>query len=167
MPVALLFGTLVTVMVQSSSITTSIAVPLVGAGLVTVTQVFPFVLGANIGTTVTALLAALILASGGESTGAAALQVAFAHLTFNVCGVLLVLPLKQLRAVPIRLATTLGKLVVKNRAYAFIYVGLVFFLLPLTIIWATRSLNHADPPSTDRIEVVVETPRASFEHPNP
>ena len=137
-PLALLFGTLVTIMVQSSSITTSITVPLVGAGIVTVAQIFPFVLGANIGTTVTALLAALVLSSQGEAAGAAALQVALAHLTFNMCGVLLVLPIKKLRNVPIWLAEHLGKLVVKNRAYAFVYVGLVFFITPLLIIFFTR-----------------------------
>ncbi len=140
-PIALLFGTLVTIMVQSSSITTSITVPLVGAGIVTVAQIFPFVLGANIGTTVTALLAALVLAGDGESAGYAALQVAFAHLIFNACGVLLVLPLRQLRRVPVWLANSLGKLVVKNRAYAFVYVGFVFFIIPLIIIFATRGLG--------------------------
>ena len=55
---AIFFGVLITVMVQSSSITTSVMVPLVGAGIVTVHQIFPFVLGANIGTTITSILAA-------------------------------------------------------------------------------------------------------------
>jgi len=140
---ALLFGTLVTIMVQSSSITTSITVPLVGAGVVSVAQIFPFVLGANIGTTVTALLAALVLSSQGGSAGEAALQVAFAHLTFNICGVLLVLPIKRLRNIPVWLATSLGKLVVKNRAYAFVYVALVFFIIPLAIILATRGFDRS------------------------
>ncbi len=155
-PIALLFGTLVTVMVQSSSITTSITVPLVGAGIVTIRQIFPFVLGANIGTTVTALLAAMVLASDGGATGHAALHVAFAHLTFNVCGVLLVLPLKQLRAVPVWLATSLGRLVIRNRVYAFAYIALVFFVIPLAIIFATR--NYTTPfedPSTPVEQVVL------------
>ena len=138
-PVALIFGVLVTIMVQSSSITTSIAVPLVGAGIVTVTQVFPFVLGANIGTTITALLAALVLASHGTIEGLAALQVALAHLTFNVSGVLLILPFRRLRQFPVWLAHSMGKIVVRNRAYAFLYVGAVFFVLPLAIIFLTRS----------------------------
>ncbi len=158
-PVALLFGTLVTIMVQSSSITTSITVPLVGAGIVSVTQIFPFVLGANIGTTVTALLAALVL-SGDSPTGHAALQVAFAHLTFNMCGVLIVLPLKKLRQVPIWLATSLGKLVVRNRTYAFAYIGLIFFAIPLIIIFATRSFSPdtAAPPPAEQLESVREAP---------
>ena len=140
-PLALLFGVLVTIMVQSSSITTSITVPLVGAGIVTVARIFPFVLGANIGTTVTALLAALVLAGGGDAEGMAALQVAFAHLCFNIGGVLLVLPVRQLRQIPIWMAENLGSLVAKNRAYAFGYIAAIFFLLPLLVIFATRNLD--------------------------
>ena len=140
-PIALAFGTLVTIMVQSSSITTSITVPLVGAGIVTVSQIFPFVLGANIGTTITALLAALVLASGGDTLGIAALQVALAHLIFNCCGVLTFLPIKKLRRIPITMAEHLGTLVVKNRAWAAVYLGCVFFVIPLLVILFTRNLN--------------------------
>ena len=53
------FGVLITIMVQSSSITTSLVVPLAGAGVLSLRQIFPFTLGANIGTTVTALMASL------------------------------------------------------------------------------------------------------------
>ena len=139
-PVALAFGTLVTIMVQSSSITTSITVPLVGAGIVTVSQIFPFVLGANIGTTITALLAALVLSSGGNTLGIAALQVALAHLIFNCCGVLVFLP-QKLRRIPIMMAEYLGVLVVKNRAWAAVYLGCIFFVIPIAIIFLTRNLN--------------------------
>ena len=140
-PIALVFGTLVTIMVQSSSITTSITVPLVGAGIVTVSQIFPFVLGANIGTTVTALLASLVLASGGNVLGAAALQVALAHLVFNCCGVITFLPFRMMRRIPVRMSEYLGLLVVKNRAWAFGYVACIFFLVPLIIILLTRNLG--------------------------
>ena len=140
-PVALAFGTLVTIMVQSSSITTSITVPLVGAGIVTVSQIFPFVLGANVGTTITALLAALVLSSGGDTLGIAALQVALAHLIFNCCGVLAFLPIKRLRRIPIMMAEHLGSLVVRNRAWAAVYLGCIFFVIPLAIILLTRNLS--------------------------
>ncbi len=140
-PIALAFGTLVTIMVQSSSITTSITVPLVGAGIVTVAQIFPFVLGANIGTTITALLAALVLASGGDTLGIAALQVALAHLIFNCCGVLAFLPIQRLRKIPILMAEHLGTLVVKNRAWAAVYLGCIFFVIPLLVILFTRNLG--------------------------
>lgn len=158
-PLALLFGTLVTIMVQSSSITTAITVPLVGAGIVTVSQIFPFVLGANIGTTVTALLAALVLAGSGDAAGLAALQVAFAHLCFNLCGVLLILPIKQLRRIPIWIAERVGTLVVVNRAYAFGYIAVIFFLLPILIIFATRNIETSfyEPASIEEIMPAAET----------
>jgi sodium-dependent phosphate cotransporter len=140
-PIALAFGMLVTIMVQSSSITTSITVPLVGAGIVTVSQIFPFVLGANIGTTVTALLASLVLAGGDIVLGAAALQVALAHLVFNCCGVITFLPFRAARRIPVRMSEFLGVLVVRNRIWAFGYVTCIFFLVPLVIILLTRGLG--------------------------
>jgi sodium-dependent phosphate cotransporter len=127
-PVALLFGILLTIMVQSSSITTSMIVPLIGAGILTLEQVFPFTLGANIGTTVTAMLASL--ATGNI----AAVNVAFAHLLFNITGIGLIYPLKIIRNIPIRMARGLAELTSKSRVYAFIYLGLVFYLLPLLLI---------------------------------
>jgi solute carrier family 34 (sodium-dependent phosphate cotransporter) len=146
-PVALLFGVLVTFFVQSSSITTSIIVPLVAAGIVSVPQIYPFVLGANVGTTVTAMLAALVLAGGGELAGIAALKVAFAHLVFNVYGIALFLPIKFLRNIPIKLSILLGNLAVKNRLYALGYVLTVFFVIPLLTIVGTRNLQFSyDPP---------------------
>lgn len=162
---ALFFGIVVTIMVQSSSITTSVVVPLVGAGIVTVAQVFPFVLGANIGTTITALLAALVLAAGGGAFGEATLQVAFAHLCFNVFGIALVWPIRAVRNVPVRLAEMLGTLSIKNRGYAFGYVALVFFVLPVLVILATRGLdtsfyqvNTADPVDTTAVEAPPPEP---------
>jgi sodium-dependent phosphate cotransporter len=138
---AFLFGILITVMVQSSSITTSVMVPMVGAGIVTVAQIYPFVLGANIGTTITAILAALVLAGGGGPGGEAALTVAFAHLTFNVLGIAILWPIPFLRRIPIWLSEKLGQLAVKNRGYAFGYIAVVFFVLPVLIILATRGLD--------------------------
>ena len=151
--VSLLFGVAITVLVQSSSITTSLTVPLVGAGIVTVAQIYPFVLGANIGTTITAILAALVLASTGTLAGIAALKVAFAHLFFNVFGILLFLPIPAMRRIPIRLAEKLGDLSVKNRGYAIGYVLTVFFAVPLVTILATRNLSiDYEPPLPDALE---------------
>lgn len=161
---AFAFGILITIMVQSSSITTSVMVPMVGAGIVTVAQIFPFVLGANIGTTITAMLAAFVLAAGGGPTAEAAMTVAFAHLTFNVLGVLLLWPIPAVRHLPIWLAEKLGEYAVKNRAYAFGYIALVFFVLPILIILATRNLDtsfYGDAPPdgpSDAIELVDPPP---------
>ena len=68
--------------VQSSSITTSVLTPLVGLGVIQLEQMFPLTLGANIGTTVTGLLAAMVTDS------VEALQVALAHLFFNIFGIM-------------------------------------------------------------------------------
>jgi sodium-dependent phosphate cotransporter len=153
--VSLGFGILITFLVQSSSITTSITVPLVGAGILTVTQIFPFVVGANIGTTMTAIVAALVLASGGTATGIAALKVAFAHLFFNLYGTILFVPVRPLRNIPIQLAHKLGDLAVKNRIYAFGYVLGTFFLLPLVTILATRNVEFDyQPPRPDALDDV-------------
>ena len=86
---ALGLGLLLTALVQSSSVTISLAVPLAGAGIITNRHVFPYALGANVGTTVTALLAAL---AGGNPAG---LAIAFAHLVFNILGIGVWYPLKR------------------------------------------------------------------------
>ena len=130
--VAMLFGVVMTVLVQSSSITTSMIVPLIGAGIITLEQVFPFTLGANLGTTVTAMLAAL--ATGNI----AAVTVAFAHLFFNLIGIALVYPLPPIRKIPLRLARALAELTSRSRLYAVSYVALVFYIFPLLLIFLWR-----------------------------
>jgi sodium-dependent phosphate cotransporter len=118
-----------TVLVQSSSITTSLAVPLAGAGILTLRQIFPYTLGANVGTTITAMLAALVT---GEE---AAVTVAFAHVLFNIFGIFIIWPI---RGVPIYLAETLAQWSLKSRLLPFAYVGVVFFGIPLTLIYFVR-----------------------------
>ncbi|MGB1271224.1 MAG: Na/Pi symporter, partial [Endozoicomonas sp.] len=125
-------GAAMTVMVQSSSTTTSLMVPMVGNGLFTVRQMYPLTLGANIGTTITALLAATAI------TGAAALPaltIALVHFFFNVSAVVLIYGIKWLRETPLFMADTLSDLAVKNRMYAFGYLILAFFILPSIIIY--------------------------------
>jgi len=129
---AMLFGVAMTVLVQSSSITTSMVVPLIGAGILTLEQVFPFTLGANVGTTVTAMLASL--ATGNI----AAVTVAFAHLFFNLIGIGVVYPIPAIRRIPIALARALAKLTSRNRAYAILYIGFVFYLFPLALLFIWR-----------------------------
>jgi sodium-dependent phosphate cotransporter len=122
---ALFLGLICTVLVQSSSITTSLAVPLVGAGILTLRQIFPFTLGANIGTTVTAMLAALVTASE------AAVTVAFAHLFFNIFGILIIW---NFRAIPIYLAELLAEWSVRSKLIPLLYIVVVFFLIPIFLI---------------------------------
>jgi sodium-dependent phosphate cotransporter len=126
---AFLIGLVVTSIVQSSSVTTSLITPLVGAGILTVYKIFPYVVGANIGTTVTAILASLVTGN------ILAIQVAFAHLVFNIIGTAIWLPA---RIVPITLAKTLGKIASYNRFIAIAYIIVVFYLLPITIFIITK-----------------------------
>ncbi len=119
----LLLGAMLTAVIQSSSVTTSLIVPLAAAGVLRLTQLFPYVLGANIGTTVTALIAA--------AANPAGLAVAFAHLLFNLIGTCIFLPL---RFIPIRMADWFARLVAVRRGLAIVYIVVVFFLLPILCI---------------------------------
>ena len=67
----------------------------------------------------------------------AAVTVAFAHLFFNISGIALVYPVKVIRHIPLRMARTLASLTSRSRIYAFLYVALVFYLVPvlLIVIW--------------------------------
>ncbi|MCC7431765.1 Na/Pi symporter [bacterium] len=128
---AMFFGVVLTVAVQSSSVTTSLIVPLAGAGILTLVQVYPFTLGANIGTTVTAIIAAAATTGNKEI----ALTIAFAHLLFNVFGISAIWPIPFIRKLPIIFATNFSELVSEKKYLAFVYVLLVFFLIPLSLIF--------------------------------
>lgn len=124
-------GALMTVLVQSSSTTTSLLVPLAGTGVFSLRQVYPFTLGANIGTCITALLAATAV-SGGNAIFA--LQVALVHLVYNSLAVLVIYGTPFLRELPIKAAEKLAEATVKNKVYALVYIGVVFFLIPFVLI---------------------------------
>lgn len=126
---AMLVGAGMTFIVQSSSIFTSAITPLVGIGVISLERAYPLTLGSNIGTTTTAILAAM--ASPGE-TLANSLQIALCHFFFNIMGIILWYPIPALR-VPIRLARGLGNRTAKYRWFAGVYLILCFFILPLTI----------------------------------
>ena len=132
--VSLLTGFISTTAVQSSSVTSSLMVPLVATSKVTLERAFPFLMGTNIGTTTTALMAAAFMDS---SIATAALACAFAHLLFNLFGVFILFPIKQIRKIPIALAEGLGDLTMKNRLYGVGYVVIVFFILPFILITLT------------------------------
>ena len=127
------FGLVLTFLVQSSSVTTSLVIPLVGAGVLSVRKVFPYMLGSNVGTTATGLFAAAVAISGGEEAALAGLTIALCHTLFNVLGILIVYPFKPIREIPIRMAEFVGELAFKNRLYAIAYVLGLFYLLPLAL----------------------------------
>lgn len=128
-------GSLITLLVQSSSTTTSLIVPLAGTGIFTLKQVYPFTLGSNIGTTITALLAATAISG---PTAGVALQIALVHLLFNVTAIVLIYVLPFLRPIPPYLAEKLATLAQKNKLYVVAYVVGVFFVIPLILIGVSQ-----------------------------
>ncbi|MBL4903859.1 MAG: Na/Pi symporter [Desulfocapsa sp.] len=124
-------GTLITTLVQSSSTTTSLIVPLAGTGIFTLRQVYPFTLGANIGTCITALLAATAITGPNAIF---ALQIALIHFMYNLIGVIVIYGIPFLREMPIWAAEKLADATVKNKVYAVAYIGSVFFVVPGLLI---------------------------------
>ena len=123
----LALGILMTATVQSSSVTTSLIIPLAGAGVISIRQIFPYTLGANIGTTITAILAAL------ATQNHVAVTVAFSHLCFNIFGILIFYPLKF---IPIWLAEYIGEKATSSKKNLLTFVGvyLMLYIIPLVII---------------------------------
>lgn len=127
----LVIGIGITALIQSSSITTSILIPLLGAGVITLEHAFPITVGANIGTTVTAILASL----AGNQAG---LTIAFVHLVFNLSGTILFFVIAPMRRIPIFMARKMSSYAVRNKKIVFIYLGLVFFIIPLLGVFLTK-----------------------------
>ncbi|MDJ0523222.1 MAG: Na/Pi symporter [Planctomycetota bacterium] len=121
---AMAIGAILTALVQSSSITTSLLVPMIGAGVLSLEAAFPITLGANLGTTVTGLLAAL-------SAGPAGLTIALVHLLFNLTGIAFLYPLRWTRHWPIRCAEALAARAAENRLWVVAYIVGVFVVMPL------------------------------------
>jgi sodium-dependent phosphate cotransporter len=126
-----IYGVFFTAAVQSSTVTTSLVVPLVATKKVTLKKAFPFIVGANIGTTITAALAAIYKSE-------AAIALAIAHFLFNTIGAIIILSFPQLRILPVRLAIYMGKKSVKSRFLGFAYILLTFFIIPFLLIYFTQ-----------------------------
>jgi sodium-dependent phosphate cotransporter len=126
---AFLLGLVLTSIVQSSSIVTSLAVPMAGAGLLTIAQIFPYTLGSNIGTTLTAILAALVTGN------LAAIIVAFSHLLFNITGIAVWWPLKF---IPINMAKKFAHFSIRRKYIPVLYIIIVFFVIPILFIYFFR-----------------------------
>ena len=123
--VGITVGTLMTLAVQSSSITTSILIPIVASGILLLRNAYPITLGANIGTTITALIAALASGSAGGMT------IALVHLLFNVTGILIIYPWSRFRYLPVTLAEKLAQIAVTRKWVAVAYTGTIFIVIPL------------------------------------
>jgi solute carrier family 34 (sodium-dependent phosphate cotransporter) len=126
-------GLSITAAIRSSTVTTSLVVPVVAKRIIKLQQAAPFILGANIGTTITAFIAALLYAN--TSSG---ITIAMAHFLFNLIGVLIFLPIPLLRKIPLDLARYLGKLTLHNRFAGLLYLLVTFFLIPFSLIYLNR-----------------------------
>ncbi|MEO0431439.1 MAG: Na/Pi symporter [Cyanobacteria bacterium J06656_5] len=127
-------GTLITILVQSSSTTTSLMIPLAGAGVFGLAQIYPFTLGANIGTCITALLAATAV-SGSEAVPA--LEIAMVHMLYNFLGVVVIYGIPFLCKLPILGAQTLANVASERKYLAFAYIISVFFVIPGLLLGIT------------------------------
>jgi solute carrier family 34 (sodium-dependent phosphate cotransporter) len=129
---AILIGVLLTVAVWTSSISTSLLIPMIAAGVLRLENAYPVTLGANIGTTVTALVAALAIP---QIEG---LQIALVHLYFNVVGVTVFYFIRPLRRLPLASARWIADITVRRRSTMLFYLALLFYVVPLAVILVFR-----------------------------
>ena len=125
----IVIGMFITIMVQSSSITTSTLTPLAAVGLIGLEDMLPLTLGANIGTTITGIMAATVVTSNPVQ----AWQVALCHLFFNIFGIVLWYPIPKVRQIPLNGARFLGKMTTNpkwGKIFPLVYTFVVFFIIP-------------------------------------
>ncbi|CBY23931.1 unnamed protein product [Oikopleura dioica] len=123
-------GVLLTFAVQSSSIVLSILTPIVAIGVISVERAYPITAGANLGTTITGLIAAFANASGDFS---GALQVSLSHVMFNSFGIVLFFVIPMTRYPVIQGSLWIGKMSARYRWWAILYTILAFVVIPLAL----------------------------------
>jgi len=133
--VSMLVGAVLTIAVQSSSIITSTFTPLVALDIMTVEEMLPVTLGANIGTTCTAFTAAIVTGSK------ASIQISLCHLLFNIIGILIWYPIPKMRAIPISFARTIAGHAGKFKLFGTIYILTGFIVTPLVLFGFSFSIN--------------------------
>jgi sodium-dependent phosphate cotransporter len=127
------WGIVTTAAIRSSTITTSVVVPIVAKKIASLRYAAPFIMGANVGTTITVFIAAAL-----NNHTSSAITIALVHFLFNLIGVLLFFPIPFLRAIPIDLANRLGKLTLRYRLAGLVYILTTFFFVPFTLIYFNR-----------------------------
>jgi len=128
---AMASGMGVTVVTQSSTITTSVLVPFAGAGILTPAQVYPVVVGSNLGTTFTVVFAAFAVVGQDAKIG---LQAAFVHLIYNLFAIIVIYVIPLLRPVPLLCAENLARVASERRWVLAVYIGTVFIAMPASVI---------------------------------
>ncbi|WP_323757589.1 Na/Pi symporter [Roseivirga sp.] len=128
------WGVLLTAAIQSSSVTTSILVPLAAADKIKLNNAFTFIIGANVGTTLTALIAA-----GFRSEAAA--TIAIAHLLFNLTGAVIFMSLPVFRKLLVHFVKEFSYAVARYRLIGLTYIIVTFFLLPFLLISLNKNVK--------------------------
>jgi sodium-dependent phosphate cotransporter len=126
-----IYGVFFTAAVQSSTVTTCLVVPLVANRKVSLAKSFPFIVGANIGTTITAVIASIYKTE-------AAIALAIVHVLFNCIVALIFLPFPAVRRIPVKMAEYMGRMSAKHKVFGFAYILLTFFIIPFLLIYFSR-----------------------------
>lgn len=126
-----IYGTLFTAAVQSSTVTTSLVVPAVATRQIKLAKIFPFIIGANMGTTITAVIAALYKTE-------AAISIATVHILFNLIGALIFLPFPSIHRFPIRIASFFGRISLNKKYVSLAYILMTFFIIPFLLIYFNK-----------------------------
>ena len=128
-----------TFLVQSSSVSTSMIVPLVGNGIVPLRRAFYYLLGCNSGTAVATMVFSLPLILANSTGGTA---VALGHLLFNVYGLLLFVALPALGRGLCTLAEGLAHRVhMWSPSRLLVAFGGVYYVVPALLFWASSTLS--------------------------
>ncbi|KRZ04298.1 Sodium-dependent phosphate transport protein 2A [Trichinella zimbabwensis] len=126
--ICILLGALVTLVVQSSSIVCSTMIPLVALDVLSLERFWVYEVGADVGTTGTAIFAAL-----ATETLKTPLQLAFCHFCFNFISIFLFYSIPPVRRIPLAAAAFLGRTSARYRWFAFVYIFGTFIIFPLIV----------------------------------
>lgn len=145
----ILTGLVVTALVQSSSVTTGLAILLVQQGILTPEAAIPIALGANIGTSSTALIASTAMRPTAR-------RAALTNLGFNLAGVALFFPfIPAFTRAVIDFAASPGIAVATGHLLFNVIVSTVFmlFLPRMEELISARFASDADAVAMDRHQV--------------
>ena len=131
-------GLVVTILVQSSSATTSMVVPLAALGFFSVRKVFPFIMGANIGTTTTALLAAT--GAVGHEGFHDGMTIALCHVFLNVLAVVLAAVVPGLQGSILGAAGWLAEQAARRPVALLIYLVTLVLVTPAVVYLFPQSI---------------------------
>jgi sodium-dependent phosphate cotransporter len=127
------WGIITTAAIRSSTITTSVVVPIVSKRITSLKQASPFILGANLGTTITAFFAASLNQANGN-----VMSIAMAHFLFNLIGVILFFPFASVEKIILFSAKSFAKVSASHKFVLLTFILCMFFFFPFLIIYLAQ-----------------------------